>query len=316
MPFASALRIAWRTTWAQNLPNCGQREPLGGPSRLGVGGERHAHPQAVAPPGQERVARLGRQDRPRGRLGPGDHVAEQERGLVESISARTWVGRTTCGRERLLVDRRLAGRDRLLGEDLRDRARVVGEVVPAVADPGDLLEQVLVGAARRSPTVETVIRSAAIAWAIPSKSPGAEMPSVRMITCLSLATAALQGLVAPPPSPGPSTVPPPASIAAIRSSTNPLSVQGCSSLTQKFSPSKAMHADLVAGPEQLDRRSWPPPWPSRSSRRPSSPTCRSPASSPGSASPSPSRSRCGPAGSPRASSCSSRPGRTTGRRRA
>ncbi len=38
-------------------------------------------------------------------------------------------------------------------------------------------------------TVETVIRSPFIAWAIPSKSPGSEIPSVRMITCLSFATA-------------------------------------------------------------------------------------------------------------------------------
>ena len=65
------------------LAELGPGQPLGRPAGLGVGGERHAHAQAVAPPGQERVARLGRQDHLGGRLGPGHDVAQQERRLVE-----------------------------------------------------------------------------------------------------------------------------------------------------------------------------------------------------------------------------------------
>ena len=101
--------------------------------------------------------------------------------------------------------------------------------------------------------METVIRSAAIAWAIPSKSPGEEMPSVRMITCLSLATADCKVSCASSMA-GAMLVPPPASRPAIRSRMKPLSVQGCSSLTQKFSPSKASTPTLSLGPMQLDGR--------------------------------------------------------------
>ena len=65
------------------LAELGPGDPFGGPAGLGVGRESDRHAQTIAPPGQERVARFGRQDHLGGRLGPGDDVAEQERGLVE-----------------------------------------------------------------------------------------------------------------------------------------------------------------------------------------------------------------------------------------
>ena len=127
MPLASDLRSAVADHLGPELAELRPAQPLGRPSRLGVGGERHAHAQAIAPPGQERVARLGRQDHLGGRLGPGHDVAQQERGLVEPDLGEDLGRADDRGRERLLVDRRLAGRDRLLGEDLRDLGGVVGE---------------------------------------------------------------------------------------------------------------------------------------------------------------------------------------------
>ena len=59
--------------------------------------------------------------------------------------------------ERLLVDGRFAGGDGLLREDLRNLRGVFGEVVAALADAGDVFQQLRCRNRRRTATVETVI---------------------------------------------------------------------------------------------------------------------------------------------------------------
>ena len=98
-----------------------------------------------------------------------------------------------------------------------------------------------------------MIRSAAIACAIPSKSPGDEMPSVRMITCLSLATVDRSVSCASSIA-GAITVPPPASSAGDPVEDEALVGARVHLADPEVLALEGQHADLVAGPQQLDGR--------------------------------------------------------------
>src|SRR5262245_33898125 len=101
-------------------------QPFGRPPTLGIGREGDGHAEAVAPPGHEWIALLGGENQLARRLRPGGYVTEQEGCIVKLDVGNGWRWPRNNGRERLFVDRGLAGGDGFLGEYLWNVAGVLG----------------------------------------------------------------------------------------------------------------------------------------------------------------------------------------------
>ena len=128
----------------QSAPEGSQPGPLQPQRRPGIlhcGGEHHAAAASAWPPGQQRIAVFGPEDKPAVGLGDCLDVAQQRRQIRRLEVWENLLGFDRLGRDQFLDDAHLAGSGGFHRKYPRQAGRVPAVVVLPLAAAGDVLQQ-------------------------------------------------------------------------------------------------------------------------------------------------------------------------------